>query len=172
MNWGVKVILYPLIVFSFADSNMVTGSVFASQGVVAMIVLIFAGTFVDKKSFMVGMKTAFLILAFASFAMAFSTNLYMFWIFAGLFAVGEAISGPAKGVLEIKNIENEHRAEIIATFSIFGYLFESLSPLLAGILLTALNPQMVLLFYSILIWAFLAIATVALKIQLKNKAKT
>jgi hypothetical protein len=92
----------------------------------------------------------------------------MFWIFAGLFAVGEAVSGPAKGVLEIKNIENEHRAEIVATFSIFGYLFESLAPLLAGILLTVLTPQMVLLFYSLLIWLFLAIATVVLKIRLKK----
>lgn len=169
MNWGVKVILYPLIIISFADSNVITGSVFASQGVVAMIVLLYAGTFVDRKSYMAGMKTAFLILAFTSLIMAFSTNLYMFWIFAALFAVGEAISGPSKGVLEIKNIENEHRAEIIATFSIFGYLFEALSPFLAGMLLIYLKPQMVLLFYSILIWVFFAIATVVLKIKLKNK---
>lgn len=171
MNWGVKVILYPLIIISFVDSNVITGSVFASQGVVAMIVLLFAGTFVDRKSYMVGMKTAFLILAFTSLMMAFSTNLYIFWIFAALFAVGEAISGPSKGVLEIKNIENEHRAEIIATFSIFGYLFESLSPLIAGMLLIALNPQMVLLFYSILIWVFFGIATMVLKLKLKNKIK-
>lgn len=171
MNWGVKVILYPLIIISFVDSNVITGSVFASQGVVAMIVLLFAGTFVDRKSYMIGMKTAFLILAFTSSVMAFSTNLTMFWIFAALFAVGEAISGPSKGVLEIKNIENEHRAEIIATFSIFGYLFEALSQFLAGILLAIFAPKTVLLFYSILIWVFFGIATLVLKIKLKNKTK-
>jgi len=168
MNWSVKVILYPLIIISFVDSNVITGSVFASQGVVAMVVLLYAGTFVDKKGYLAGMKMSFLILALASSAMAFSTNLTTFWIFAALFAVGEAISGPSKGVLEIKNIENEHRAEIIAIFSIFGYLFEALSLFLAGILLTILVPQMVLLFYSLLIWVFLGIATVVLKIKLKS----
>jgi MFS family permease len=166
MNWGVKVILYPMIIFSFVDSSLIIGSVFASQGVVAMIVLLFAGTFVDRKSFLVGMKIAFLVLAFASLMMALSTDLYMFWIFAGLFAVGEAISGPAKGVLEIKNIENEHRAEVIATFCIFGFLFESLSPLLAGILLAFLAPQSVLLVYSLIIWLFFVLATIFLKLKL------
>ena len=168
MNWSVKVILYPLIIISFVDSNVIIGSVFATQGVVAMVVLLYAGFFVDKKGYLVGMKTSFLILALASLAMAFSTDLIMFWIFAGLFAVGEAISGPSRGVLEIKNIENEYRAEIIAIFSIFGYLFEALSLFLAGILLTILVPQMVLLFYSLLIWVFLGIATVVLKIKLKS----
>lgn len=171
MNWSVKVILYPLIIISFVDSNLITGSVFATQGVVAMIVLLYAGTFVDKRSYMTGMKTSFLILALASSVMAFSTNLIMFWVFAALFAVGEAISGPSKGVLEIKNIENEHRAEIIAIFSIFGYLLEALSLFLAGILLTILVPQMVLLFYALSIWVFLGIATVVLKIKLKESYK-
>ena len=171
MNWSVKIILYPLIIISFVDSNLITGSVFATQGVVAMIVLLYAGTFVDKRSYMTGMKTSFLILALASSVMAFSTNLIMFWVFAALFAVGEAISGPSKGVLEIKNIENEHRAEIIAIFSIFGYLLEALSLFLAGILLTILVPQMVLLFYALSIWVFLGIATVVLKVSLKNEGK-
>ena len=168
LNWGVKIILYPLIIISFVDSNVITGSIFASQGVVAMIVLLYAGTFVDKRSYMAGMKTSFLILAFASSVMAFSTNLIIFWFFAMLFAVGEAISGPAKGVLEIKNIENEHRAEVIATFSIFGYLFESFAPFLAGILLTFLEPQKVLFIYSLIIWIFLGAASVILKIRLKK----
>lgn len=168
MNWGAKVILYPLIIISYVDSNTVTGSVFASQGVVAMVVLLFAGTFVDRRSFMSGMKTAFLVLAFSSLMMAFSASLYMFWIFAGLFAVGEAISGPAKGVLEIKNIENEHRAEVIATFSVFGFIFEALSPLLAGVLLAFLAPKSVLLIYSLLIWVFFAAATAILEFKLKN----
>ena len=171
MNWSVKIILYPLIIISFVDSNLITGSVFATQGVVAMIVLLYAGTFVDKRSYMTGMKTSFLILALASSVMAFSTNLIMFWVFAALFAVGEAISGPSKGVLEIKNIENEHRAEVIAIFSIFGYLLEALSLFLAGILLTILVPQMVLLFYALSIWVFLGIATVVLKVSLKNEGK-
>lgn len=169
MNWAVKGILYPLIIISFVNSNTVTGSIFATQGIVAMIVLFFAGIFVDKRSYMVGMKIAFLILAVSSFFMALSESLSMFWIFAGLFAVGEAISGPAKGVLEIKNIENDYRSEVIALFSIFGYIFEAASPFLAGILLVWLKPQMVLLVYSLIIWFFLALATIILKMRLKTK---
>ena len=168
LNWAVKVILYPLIIISFVDSNVITGSVFATQGIVAMIVLLFAGAFVDKKGYLTGMKMSFLILAIASSLMAFSTSLMMFWIFAALFAVGEAISGPAKGVLEIRNIENKYRAEVIAVFVTIGYIFEAISPFMAGILLTVLAPQTVLLFYSFTIWISLALAGIILKARLKK----
>ncbi len=168
LNWAVKVILYPLIIFSFTDSNTITGSVFATQGVVAMVVLLFAGVFIDKRGYLTGMKIAFLILAIASSLMAFSTSLPMFWIFAALFAVGEALSGPAKGVLEIKNIENKYRAEVIAVFVTIGYLFETISPFLAGILLMTLAPQKVLLIYSLTIWISLVVAGIVLKARLKK----
>jgi MFS family permease len=171
MMWSVEIILYPLIILSFIDSNTIIGSVFATQGVIAMIVLPFAGKLVDKRSYMTGMRWAFFIMGISTFVMAFSINLSMFWILAGLFSVGLAIGGPARGVLEIKNIESEHRAEIIAVLTIFGYLLEALSPFLAGILLTMLAPQMVLLFYALLIWIFFAIATVVLKIKLKARYK-
>jgi len=168
LNWAVKVILYPLIIISFVDSNVIIGSVFATQGIVAMIVLLFAGAFVDRKGYLTGMKMSFLILAIASSLMAFSTSLMMFWIFAALFAVGEAISGPAKGVLEIRNIENKYRAEVIAVFVTIGYIFEAISPFMAGILLTVLAPQTVLLFYSFTIWISLALAGIILKARLKK----
>lgn len=171
LNWAVKVILYPLIILSFTDSNVIIGSVFATQGIVAMVVLLFAGAFVDKKGYLLGMKISFLILAIASLLMAFSTSLAMFWIFAALFAVGEAISGPAKGVLEIKNIENEHRAEIIAVFITIGYLFEALSPFMAGILLTMLAPQKVFFIYSLVIWVSLGVSGIILKAKLRKSSQ-
>ena len=168
MMWSVEIILYPLIILSFIDSNTIIGSVFATQGVIAMIVLPFAGKLVDKRSYMTGMRWAFFLMGISTFIMAFSISLSMFWILAGLFSVGLAIGGPARGVLEIKNIESEHRAEIIAVLTIFGYLLEALSPFLAGILLTILAPQMVLLFYAILIWIFFGIATIMLKMRLRK----
>jgi MFS family permease len=168
MMWSVEIILYPLIILSFIDSNTIIGSVFATQGIIAMIVLPFAGKLVDKRSYMTGMRWAFFIMGISTFVMAFSISLSMFWILAGLFSVGLAIGGPARGVLEIKNIESEHRAEIIAVLTIFGYLLEALSPFLAGILLTMLAPQMVLLFYSLLIWIFFAIATIILRVRLRR----
>jgi len=171
MMWSVEVVLYPIILLAFIDSNTIMGTIFATQGIVAMIILPLAGSLVDKKSYMTGMRLAFFIMGISTLIMSFSNSLAMFWILAGLFSVGLAISGPARGVLEIKNIENEHRAEIIATFSIFGYLFEALSPFLAGILLAIFAPKTVLLFYSILIWVFFGIATLVLKIKLKNKTK-
>jgi len=145
--------------------------VFATQGVVAMIVLLFAGVFIDKRDYLAGMKISFLILAIASSLMAFSTSLPMFWILAALFAVGEALSGPAKGVLEIKNIENKYRAEVIAVFVTIGYLFETISPFLAGVLLMTLAPQKVLFIYSLTIWISLVVAGIVLKARLKKKLR-
>lgn len=171
MNWAVKVVLYPLVIISFVDSNTITGSVFATQGVVAMGVLFFAGNFVDRYSYMTGMKSAFLVLAIASLLMALSWDLATFWIFAALFAVGEAISGPSKGVLEIKNIENQYRAEVLAVFSTAGYFIEAVSPLLAGILLLSLDSKTVLMVYSFMIWFFLVAATIILRMNLKSLDK-
>ncbi len=168
LSWSVEVVLYPMIVFSFIQSNTITGSIFASQGIIAMIILPFAGAFIDKKSYMIGMKASFLIMAIATFFMAFSVNLLLFWFFAVLFSVGLAISGPSRGVLEIKNIENDRRAEIIALLTTFSYFLEAFSPFLAGILLVWLKPQMVLLVYSLIIWFFLALATIILKFKLKK----
>ena len=168
LSWSVEVVLYPLIVLSFIDSNMITGSIFATQGIVAMILLPLAGNFVDKKSYMPAMRIAFILMAVATSVMAFSGSLTMFWVFAALFSAGLAISGPARGVLEIKNIENKHRAEIIAVLTIFSYLLEAFSPFLAGVLLTILAPQMVLFAYSLIIWFFFIVATIVLKIKLKQ----
>lgn len=168
LSWSVEVVLYPLIVFSFIQSNAITGSIFATQGIIAMLILPFAGAFVDKKSYMTGMKVSFLIMALATFFMAFSVNLLLFWFFAILFSVGLAISGPSRGVLEIKNIESEHRAEILAILTTFGYFLEAFSPFLAGILLIWLKPQMVLFVYSLITWFFLALATIILRMRLKN----
>ena len=168
MMWSVEIILYPLIILSFVDSNTIIGSVFATQGVIAIIVLPFAGKLVDKKSYMTGMRWAFFVMGISTFIMAFSVNLSMFWVLAGLFSVGLAIGGPARGVLEIKNIESEHRAEIIAILAIFGYLLEALSLFLAGILLVFLEPQKVLFVYSLLIWIFFGIATIILRVRLRK----
>lgn len=161
--WAMKPIIYPLAVFAIAKSNTATGSVFAAMGIVAMIVLPFAGHYVDKRGYLSGAKIGYAFLGVSSVALAFSKTLPMFFLFAGLFAVGEAINGPMSGVIEVKRIKNHHRTELMGFYAAHSSLLSIISPLIAGALLLFLSVMQVLLIYSLILWAGMAAAFIIRK---------
>ncbi|MBU4246721.1 MAG: MFS transporter [Nanoarchaeota archaeon] len=165
LYWSIKPILFPLAIFAIAKSNTATGSVFAAMGIVAMFVLPLAGHYIDKKGYLKGAKIGYMILGIASIALAFSDTLSMFFIFASLFAVGEAINGPMRGVIEINHIKNRHRTELMGFYYAHSALLSIISPLIAGLLLAFMPPSKVLLIYSIILWIGIVAAFGSLKKQ-------
>ncbi|VVB61157.1 Multidrug resistance protein MdtH [uncultured archaeon] len=160
---SMKNIVYPIAIFAVAKSNTATGSVFAAMGIVAMFVLPAAGHYIDKKGYFSGAKIGYLILGISSLALAFSDNLPMFFLFASLFAVGEAIKGPMTGVIEIKRIKNSHRTELMGFYNAHSSFISIISPLFAGALLAFMPPSKVLLIYSVFLWLGLFAGLIALK---------
>jgi len=49
VNWGIKGMLWPLIIFSIVGRDVIAGSVFATMGMVAFVVLLLVGKLVDKR---------------------------------------------------------------------------------------------------------------------------
>lgn len=165
LYWTMKPIVFPLAIFAIAKSNMATGSVFAAMGFVAMIVLPFAGHYIDRRGYLKGAKIGFLILGISSIAIAFSDTLAAFLIFASIFAIGEAINGPVAGVIQMKRIKNQHRSELMGFYFAHSAALSIISPLIAGALLAFMPPSKVLLIYAIFLWVGIAAAFGTLKKQ-------
>ncbi len=163
LNWSVKALLYPLAIYSITQSDLITGSIFATMGIVAIFALPLAGSYVDKKGYRKGLYISYAILGISTFFLAFSNSLALFWFFAALLAVGEAWHGPARGVLEVENIENRYRGEIFGFFWAYGSLIGAISTLFAGFMLLYFDVFTVLIFYSMFMWIAFALGSVFLR---------
>lgn len=163
LNWGIKAILWPLIIYNMTGKDLMTGMVFATMGVSAFIILPFSGKFADKKGPIKSLFVSTFILGTLGMVLALTDNITLFWIAAGIYAVGEAINGPAESVLLTDNIESEHRGEILGFNSVIDSILKTFSPFLAGIGLVYFSPQKVLLFYIILYWIMLFVISLIYK---------
>lgn len=166
LNWTMKGILYPLAIYSFTASDTMTGSVFASMGLAATIVLPLAGHFVDKKGYINGLYAAYILIGLGSVMISYSVryeSIGLVFISAIIIAAGEALNGPSRGVLEIKNIENKYRGEILGFYNAYEALIGALSTLFAGIMLNYLGYSEILLIYAIITWIGLLFGVITLK---------
>ena len=169
LSWGSKAILWPLIIFAMTGKDIITGSIFATMGVVAFMVLLFIGKVVDKIGPFIGSNIALLILSVTGFFLAFASNVYIFWVAAGIYAIGEALSGPSKAVMLTDNIESKYRGEILGVDSLFNKIFNTVSPFMAGLMLSIWEAQEVLLVYVIInLIAFLINSGIKKQISLKS----
>lgn len=158
MSWNIKPLLWPLIIFGIAGSDTITGSIFATMGFTAFLILPWVGKYIDKsKSFFPSSVTSFLILGVMGLILALTDTLWLFWVAAGLYALGEAIYGPTQSILLNDHVESEYRGELLAFDSIYDRVIDTGSAFVAGVLLNFLLPQNVLLIYVLIFWLTLAI---------------
>ncbi|MBT3355797.1 MFS transporter [bacterium] len=152
INWGIKIMLWPLIIFSFTGKDLSTGAIFATMGFVAFVALFFTGKFVDKVGpFKVGLVSAF-VLGSSGMFLATTDSLSMFWFFAAIFAIGEALNGPYQAVLLTNYVNSKYRGEILGIDSVLDKLFQTIAPFLAGFLLHIMTPQKILLIFISFFW--------------------
>lgn len=168
LNWGIKVMLWPLIIFAISGNNTATGSIFAAMGVTAFISLLFVGKIVDKIGPFKSTTIALLLLGISGLFLSFSNSLEYFYLFAGFFAIGEAIYGPTKAVLLTNYIENKNRGEIMGLNSVFESIIDSIGPLFAGIMLHYLYPKQILLIFISVFWISIFISSAFYRLRIKN----
>lgn len=157
LNFGIKYMLYPLIIFQLTQSDLLTGSIMATQGIVAFCVLLFIGKIAQKVGIL---KSAFLtlvILAVSGNILGLTENINIFWIAAGFYALGEAFYGPVQAVLLTDYVDSKYRGEILGVDSAFDTVYNSLAPFIAGFFLVTMSAQNVLLLYTSLFWIALVI---------------
>lgn len=170
VNWGIKGILWPLIIFSMAGEDVVTGGIFATMGVVAFVALLFVGRLVDRigpfKSSFVSMT----ILGVSGIVLGFTDNLTIFWALAGVFAIGEAINGPMQAVLLTNHVDSEHRAEILGLDAVFDKVLNTLAPFFAGFLLNYIAPQSILVIFSSFFGLAILLSIFTYRLRIKNSS--
>jgi len=171
INWGIKTMLWPLIIFGMTQQNTMTGSVFATMGIVAFFMLLFIGRVADKIGGFATANRAMFLLGITGLVLVLTKNFYVFWIFAAIYAIGEAMYGPAQAVILTDNVESKYRGEILGLDAVLDKISITIAPVLAGLLLTIWHPQLVLLVYIILFWISLVIGnSILVKRTRKNTA--
>jgi MFS family permease len=141
MNYGIKVLLWPLIVVVFIEDPLVMGLIFAGTGVMAFLVLLFSGRVVDARGVHLGIHLAWASLVLGGFTMALTGSYVWFAIGALVFTIGEAFYGSAQAVLLTDNVARKHRAEILGVDRIFDSSFTTAAMLISGALLAIIGPQ-------------------------------
>ncbi|MBR9676544.1 MFS transporter [Candidatus Woesearchaeota archaeon] len=157
LNWGIKAMLWPLIIYGMTNSDTITGSVFATMGIVAFFMLLFVGKLVDKIGPFRSTTISFLFLGISGIALVLTDNIAVFWIGAAFFAIGEATHGPAQAVILTDHVESKVRGEILGLDALFDGTFNTISPFIAGILLNFWLAQQVLAVYITLFFAALVL---------------
>lgn len=147
ISWGIKGMLWPLVIFSLAGKNIYTGSIFATMGVVAFVCLLFFGKLTDTIGPVRSLLSATVLLLVSGLALTLFPSLWVFWIAAGVFAAGEALHGTSEGVLLTEYVPSHIRGEILSLNAILSTVIGAATPLLAGVLLGYIPPQQVLLMY-------------------------
>lgn len=167
VNWGIKGMLWPIIIFSLAGKDATTGSIFATMGVVAFFALFFTGRFVDKVGpFKAGLLSA-LILGTSGLFLATTGSITVFWVFAAIFAIGEALNGPYQAVLLTNHVNSNYRGEILGIDAVLDKILQTVAPFLAGFLLTFMCPQKILLIFIILFQVALFAAFTVYNVKIK-----
>lgn len=148
-HWAIEPILFPLLIYSITQSTTLTGLVFSSMGIIAMIFLPLTGKIIDKTSPITGLKIAFLLYTIALFILAFSSTYLYILIGALLLSLGKTFNGPSISKIETENIKSYVRGEYIGYFSAYDTLTGALASLITGYLLRYLTPNQILFGFAI-----------------------
>lgn len=157
INWGIKSFLWPLVIFDISGSDLVTGSIFATMGVVAFILLPFAGNIVDKYGAYRVSLFQFALLGVTGTGMALTGELSIFWILAGIYTIGEVLN-LGQSVIITENIPRAMRGEVLGIDAVMDRTLNTIAPFFAGFLLLSLSPAMVFLLFVSLFWVSLIIS--------------
>ena len=152
INWGIKAFLWPLVIFEITKSDLITGSIFATMGVVAFVLLPFAGKAVDTFGSYRIVLFELAILGNAGLGLALSGSIMLFWIFAAIYTIGEVLNGPAQAVLLTENVDSEIRGEVMGLDATSDQLLAVLSPFIAGLLITIVGLTTTFLIFMLLFW--------------------
>jgi len=170
VNWGVKPFLWPLVIFALSGSDTMTGTIFATMGVVAFLLLPFAGMFADKIGPYRVIVLELLLFTVTGITMALTGNIIVFWIAAALYTVGEVFN-LAQAMILTEELDEDIRTEAMALDTAFDQILGFTSPLVAGVLAAAFSPATALLCFMLLyVGSFVVTLWIGTRHQLLGRA--
>lgn len=171
INWGIKSFLWPLVIFGIAGSDFVTGSIFATVGVIAFVLLPFAGKIVDHFGPFRISLFQFALLGVTGTLMALTGELALFWILAGIYTIGEVLN-LAQSVIIVEYVPNGIRGEVLGLDAVMDRILNTIAPFFAGFLLLVFSASTVLLIFMSLYWMSLIPGAYIYMKRLRNISRT
>lgn len=168
LNFGIKYVLWPLVIFGISSNNTITGSIFATMGISAFLVLATSHYWADRFSPYKIIFSSLVLLIISGFLISSTNEIIIFWIAAAFFALGEAIAGPSEATLLAEHASPSMRGRILAADDTMDKTLASLSPLFAGGLLTFFDAQHVFMCYVVLTCIALAFTALLYKRRLSG----
>lgn len=157
INWGIKAFLWPLAIYAIAGSDLITGSIFATMGLVAFILLPFAGGIVDRFGAFRISFFQFALLGIAGVGLAAADSVEWFWVFAAIYTVGEVFN-VSQIVLFTEQVPSEIRGAVVGLDAAMDQLLAVAAPFVAGFLIISYGIQTTLLIFMSLYWVSIALA--------------
>lgn len=171
INWGIKPFLWPLVIFGIAGSDLITGSVFATMGLIAFFLLPITGHVADRIGPYYLSFFSIAVLAVTGIGMAFSPDLYWFWIFAGLYTIGE-VTNMGHSLILMEQVPSSMRGEVLGLDAIMDRTLNTIAPFIAGFLLLTLSAQQVFLIFMSLFVITLALTVSYYLLRIHSFSKT
>lgn len=166
LNWGVKPFLWPLVIYAISGSDITTGSIFATMGVVAFVLLPFAGRIADYIGAYRTLAVELFIFAVVGITMALTDDIVIFWIAAAVYTVAEVLN-VAQAMVLTKELDDDLRSEAMALDMSFDQILGFLAPIIAGLLITLTSPSTTLLvFMSLYMLSFVVMFHIGRKHRL------
>jgi DHA1 family multidrug resistance protein-like MFS transporter len=157
INWGIKIFLWPIAIFALSQSDLVTGSIFATMGVIAFILLPFAGRIVDHYGSFKSSFIQFVILGLTGVGLALTDSLTLFWILAGIYTIGEVLN-VSQIVLFTENVPSNIRGAVVGLDAAMDQMLAVAAPFIAGFLIIMFGIQFTLLIFMSLYWVSLLLS--------------
>ena len=166
LNWGVKPFLWPLVIFAISGSDIVTGSIFATMGVVAFFFFFFAGMLADRIGPYKTLALEFVLFAITGVTMALTGNISVFWVAAAVYTIAEVLN-LAQAMILTKELDEDLRSEAMALDASFDQILAFFSPMLAGVLVVWSSPATaLLLFMSLYVISLVCLLYIGLRHRL------
>jgi len=159
INWGIKAFIWPLAIFAIAKSDLITGSIFATMGVVAFCLLPFAGRVVDRYGPFRVSFFQFLLLGSTGVGLALTDQIAWFWVLAAVYTVGEVLN-VSQAVLFTNTVPSHIRGAVVGLDAAMDQLLAVAAPFIAGFLISIFNIQTTLLIFMLLYFVSLLVAVV------------
>jgi DHA1 family multidrug resistance protein-like MFS transporter len=157
INWGIKIFLWPLAIYAIAKDDFLTGGIFATMGIVAFLLLPFAGKIVDyygpfKISFF-----QFFILGAAGSGLALTDSITWFWVCAAIYTIGEVLN-VSQIVLFTNTVPSTIRGAVMGLDAAMDQTLAVAAPFIAGFLIVGFGIKFTLLIFMSLYWISLLVA--------------
>lgn len=154
LHMGMRYLIWPIIIEKMKGTQLApfyTSLTWTSMGLLAVLLLAFAGKLSDRYGAMKILFAGWLFSGVIGCLFYFPMDFFPFYLLSVLFSIGEVLRGPSSADISTRFTTPENRGFVFGLLSSSGSFGSFLGPILAGFLTEKFPVNTVLLFYGLLL---------------------